>query len=318
MKTYNEMADEVFHRRDEYVVSQKARRKKTIGVSLTCALLALLIGVGVWQSGLLTPVVQTADDAIYPGIKDTYGPGEEEPTYNENGIFQPTDSDTVTMENGERLKVISSIDELAPSYSYATPENGKCFFSPSLRTALEKYNDNELFRVVVRVWKDRNFITGMENLEPIADKFYEMGYTSAIEVVNDRFDHAVLTMLLKEEELNRFKADDEHGYFFFLYEENDGLGDWWQTAPKEQVYFVGKVIEIYEGGCMLEVTDNGNNYLVPSDRVIVNTDVDGCPDYVNGDFLRIEFDGTFAESYPLQILNVSAVEKTDSAGKVIE
>lgn len=317
MKNYNEMADNVFRRRDEFAKEQKKKRKRAV-ISLSCLCMAVIIGVGVWQSGVFDSKVQQAEDAIYPGIKDTYGPDEEEPTYNENGIFQPTDSETVTMENGDRLKVISSIDEMLPSTDLPAPANGDCFFSMPLKTALEKYNDNELFRVVVRVFEDLKYITGMKNLEPIADKFYDMGYTSAIEVVNDRFDHAVLTMLLKEEELNRFKADSEHGYFFFLYEENDGLGDRWPTAPIEHSYFVGKVLEKYEKSCLLLVTDTGNQRFMSSDKVVVNTDVGECPDYKAGDYLRIEFDGVVAESYPPQILGVFAVEKTDSSGKVIE
>ena len=87
---------------------------------------------------------------------------------------------------------------------------------------------------------------------------------------------------------------------------------------KGQPYFVGKVIEVYEDSCLLEVTNNGNQHLASGDVVVVNTDIDNCPTYAIGDFLRIEFDGTMAESYPPQILKVSSIDKTDGIGNSIE
>ncbi|MBR3835620.1 MAG: hypothetical protein IKJ69_02380 [Clostridia bacterium] len=317
MKNYNEMADDVFRRRDEFAKEQKRKRKR-IAISLLCLCMAVLVGVGLWQSGLFTPQVQQAEDAIYPGIKDTYGPGEEEPTQEENGVFQPAGSDTVTMENGERLTLISSYEEVSASACYALPENGKYYFSIPLNAALEEYDDKVIYRIVVRVFEDGKMLQGKDELAKIADKFFDWGYSSALEVANDQWNFAVFTMLVKEDELKKFKADNEHGYFFFLYEENDGLGDWWPTAPIEHSYFVGKVIEKYEKSSLLLVTDTGNQRFMSSDKVVVNTDIGKCPDYKAGDYLRIEFDGVVAESYPPQILGVFAVEKTDSTGKVIE
>ena len=317
MKNYNEMADDVFRRRDEFAKEQKKKRKIT-ALTLSCICMAVLVGVGVWQSGLLKPEVQKAEDAIYPGIKDTYGPDEEEPTYNENGIFQSADSETVTTETGERLTLISSYEKTTAAACYALPKNGTHFCSIPLNAAFEEYDDKVIYRVVVRVFEDGKMVQGRENIEKISEKFFDLGYSSALEVTNDQWDFPVLTMLVKEEQLKKFKADDEHGYFFFLYEENDGLGDQWPTAPIEHSYFVGKVLEKYEKSCLLLVTDTGNQRFMSSDKVVVNTDVSECPDYNTEDYLRIEFDGVVAESYPPQILGVFAVEKTDSTGKVIE
>ncbi len=86
----------------------------------------------------------------------------------------------------------------------------------------------------------------------------------------------------------------------------------------EQAYFVGKVIEKYEASCLLEVTNNGNQYFASGDAVVVNTNVEGCPDYSVGDFLRVGFDGTVAESYPLQIPKVFSIDKTDEMGNAIQ
>ncbi len=87
---------------------------------------------------------------------------------------------------------------------------------------------------------------------------------------------------------------------------------------KEKVYFVGKVIEVYEGRCLLEVTNNGNQGIASGDVVVVNTSIENCPTYAVGDFLRIECDGTMALSYPPQILRVYDIDKTDAMGNSIE
>ena len=83
-------------------------------------------------------------------------------------------------------------------------------------------------------------------------------------------------------------------------------------------YIVGRVVEVYEKGCLIEITDEGNyGKLAIGTPVSVRTDIDSCPVYAVGDHLRITFDGTVAESYPPQILHVSRIDKTDSHGNGI-
>ena len=81
---------------------------------------------------------------------------------------------------------------------------------------------------------------------------------------------------------------------------------------ENDVYFVGRVTKTYDIGCMLEVTDLGNFGQLPiGSPVQVNTSVDNCPEYTVGDYLKVVFDGTVAESYPPQILYVTSIEKID-------
>ena len=82
----------------------------------------------------------------------------------------------------------------------------------------------------------------------------------------------------------------------------------------ENPYFTGKVIEIEERGCLMEVTNTGNGNFYVGERIIVNTNVKGCPKYAVGDHLRISFDGKVALSLPGQVLNVYSVVKTDANG----
>lgn len=82
----------------------------------------------------------------------------------------------------------------------------------------------------------------------------------------------------------------------------------------ENPYFTGKVIEIEERGCLMEVTHTGNGNFYVGERIIVNTNVKDCPKYAVGDHLRISFDGKVALSLPGQVLNVYSVVKTDANG----
>ena len=76
----------------------------------------------------------------------------------------------------------------------------------------------------------------------------------------------------------------------------------------ENPYFCGQVVEKYEASCLMEVTDSGEQYFRKGDRVVVSTKVEGCPQYEVGDYLRIEYDGMVAESYPPQIFHVFSVK----------
>ena len=83
-------------------------------------------------------------------------------------------------------------------------------------------------------------------------------------------------------------------------------------------YFTGKVLEINEKGFLLEVTNTGNGCFAVGERVQVNTDLSGCPNYMVGDYLRISFDGKVALSLPPQVACVTSICKTDSEGNCID
>lgn len=86
---------------------------------------------------------------------------------------------------------------------------------------------------------------------------------------------------------------------------NNGGEDEAQT----DYYFSGKVLEIYETRCLLEVTDTGNGNFTVGDKIIVNTSIENCPTYDIGDTLTVVFDGKVALSYPAQVLAVYRIIK---------
>ena len=76
--------------------------------------------------------------------------------------------------------------------------------------------------------------------------------------------------------------------------------------------FIGEVLEKYENGCLVSVADSGNTSLNIGDKATVNTNIENCPQYDVGDRLRIVFDGSVAESYPMQIHGVFIVSIVDN------
>ena len=84
-----------------------------------------------------------------------------------------------------------------------------------------------------------------------------------------------------------------------------------------KAYFRGKVIEKYEKSCLVEVVDVGNQLITIGDKIVVKTDIDECPQYEVGDYLRIVYGGEMALSYPPQIFDVYAIHKTDEIGNSI-
>ena len=88
------------------------------------------------------------------------------------------------------------------------------------------------------------------------------------------------------------------------------IGDLLPKEESETVYFIGKVLEKSDTGCLLEVTDGGDAFALSVGTLVhIGTNIESCPEYDLGDQLRVEFDGTVAESYPLQIFGVKKLEK---------
>lgn len=251
MKTYDEMAESVFHRRDEYIQKKKESRKKTVklSVSFACTALVLFAGFGLYHKEQTdTPLLsesaktteQTLADSAVIGEKDYYGPAADTP-FN-NGPCVPSDGEENTGEAAVRTDVIDSYEVAGSSGSacYAVPKNGTSFFSIPLNAAFEAHGDtNEetggriVYRVAVRVFKDTKMVTGKDELVKISEKLHKMGYIPSVEVTNGDDSTAVLSLLVTEEALKNFKADEENAYFFFLYNESDGPGN--SRTPDDKV-----------------------------------------------------------------------------------
>lgn len=82
-------------------------------------------------------------------------------------------------------------------------------------------------------------------------------------------------------------------------------------------YFTGKVVEIDQDRCLLEITDEGNQYLVKGTIVYVNTGIKDCPKFEIGDHLTVTFSGAVGLSLPPIAFSVYKIQKTTADGKFL-
>lgn len=82
-----------------------------------------------------------------------------------------------------------------------------------------------------------------------------------------------------------------------------------QSLPEP--YFTGKVIEKYDGSCLMEVTDVGSGCLAVGQQVVVHMNIPDCPDYEVGSCLTIAFDGKMTCSLPPQIVGVAMTKNNE-------
>ncbi len=74
-------------------------------------------------------------------------------------------------------------------------------------------------------------------------------------------------------------------------------------------YFTGKVIEILEDRCLVEVTDIGNQNFTVGEKIFVGTNFKGCPKIALDERIKVQFDGCMALSYPPLVFRVYKIEK---------
>ena len=106
MNNQNELANDLFERRDKCIADPKARRKTItrITTSICSFVLVALLGIGVWQSGWLNPVTppNTDDPAISgeqnPSTDDT--PGNKAYPYEDKIQYLPKEMLVSKYDNG--------------------------------------------------------------------------------------------------------------------------------------------------------------------------------------------------------------------------
>ena len=83
------------------------------------------------------------------------------------------------------------------------------------------------------------------------------------------------------------------------------------------VFFVGKVAEVYDSYLLVEVADKGNTSFTVGTSVEVSTNVasaDGCPNIATGEYIRIGYNGVVIEENPPVLGEVFRIDKTDETG----
>lgn len=191
MKNYNEIADSLFERRDEYNKA-KERRKKTAKkavLAVSCLCLAVLLGFGVRQSGLFRAVTT-----------------------------EPTDGEGETV--AKYTALISSFDYVS-DVKYPAPANGQVSLTIPLGKAIEKYGDTAKYNVKISITRaaraeEPNTVDVKGELKRLS----ALGYTEIHETYSDiKSNYYGFSCHATKQQLLSFPASEEYGYFIELYDE---------------------------------------------------------------------------------------------------
>ena len=231
MKDYRDIAEDIFERREQYIV-RKIRRRKAFArtaASICCTCLVALLGFSMWKSGVFGTTQDASGNIGTDGLNDsTQENSNNRPS--ETGNNNPSGSadaeignypDNYT-QNGSEKTMISSFDTgEASSGSYAVPENGKFAFSVPLREAMNEYGDSVLYRVVVDVFSNGEQLSpDSVQVQDECKRLSDMGYTVAYETYFDGESyHYYFTLHADYDEVTKFAVNEGYGYFMFLYDE---------------------------------------------------------------------------------------------------
>lgn len=245
MKNCDEMVNSLLERRNRYDTEQKRKRKviTRTASSMCCVCLVALLGFGVWKSGLFdtTPRV-TLDYSTNIGEKDDISTDKPNDNTQKNTNNQSSEivnnnssDDSSATANGnvahlpnndspdvsEKTMISSFNVNGIPSASYATPENGKFYFSIPLREAMNEYEDSVMYRVVVDVFNNKEQLSSdSSQVQDECERLSNIGYVVSYETVFDgETYHYYFTLHATYDGLKEFVANESYGYFMFLYDE---------------------------------------------------------------------------------------------------
>lgn len=183
MKTYDEIAQNLFERRDEYLKEQKAKKSKLKRgiVSTACVFAVALAVFGMWKSGIFTdnhkidtPVPEATESKTEPQKKTTQSAeNKTEPVTEKSKENQTT---TVAQENrktDDRDKmdydyndknIITHSDD-AGTYGMPCspmPENGNYTLSYPVQLSVNKYGSSKKYLLTVTITKNCDAVSDAE------------------------------------------------------------------------------------------------------------------------------------------------------------
>lgn len=202
MKNYDEIAENLFERRDEYFKEKKKRNEKIIkaAAGTVGVLVVAFAAVGIFKSGVLNsnkpqskapettqsaPNTTKADDESYKAYDsaqdaaesnkatpyndscDTASKGgntETADTASEGNIEKTTTAVEATTKKYKKSEIVSSLDGAA-SYGmpcYVLPQNGECTMSYPVRTMVDKYGNRKKYLVYIDICKNNIPVTDNE------------------------------------------------------------------------------------------------------------------------------------------------------------
>lgn len=219
MKTYEEIAAELFDRRDAYYARRARQRKMALAAAsgLCCMTLAVMLGFGLRHNMETIPAAgESSGTAAAPAVSDSQGAADSV----ENGfIMQRPDDNNSTVSYTPMI----SAYEGAGASCYMTPENGQVRRSIPLNGAIKAYGGSARYNVRIDVFRDQQLLApDSAEVRSEIERLAALGYTTVFETYDDGANkHYTFSCHATQEQLLGFPVNTEYGYFLFLYEEMD-------------------------------------------------------------------------------------------------
>ncbi|MGN1442685.1 MAG: hypothetical protein ACI4XE_02445 [Acutalibacteraceae bacterium] len=203
MKTYNEVANDVFARRDRYFAERKRKQKKLVGTALPVLAVLLIASATIGLNrNTKPPVKPTAETTVQ--------------------------TETAVKREEKKRKPVLSFPASSQS-CYITPAPGTCLYFLELRAAMDyyKHSDDVEYVLAFDLFSKKSEIT-TDELEKEYQRLTEKGYRlyrcrtweyqgeNAEKVYRD-----IVVGVFTEEELNRFDVNPEYGYAFYFVRNGD-------------------------------------------------------------------------------------------------
>lgn len=211
MKNYNEIAEELFERRETYNAAKRQRRKlaKRTAAALSCVCIAVLAGV-IFRQNIGFNFAGSKSSA------ENSAAASEKISENKAGGGLKTTTVTEYKAGGQ----ISS--------SYKTPENGEYFCFMDVEAAREHYKGKDaVFVLAIDIFSDEGEATEEQKaaeykrLKELGYTFYEIE-TFSYEGEGVKMPESVLLVQMTDGELEAFTPSPEYGYAFRFVHNGDG------------------------------------------------------------------------------------------------
>lgn len=209
MKNYNQIAEELFERREVYNAAKKRKQKlvKRTAAALSCVCIAVLAAVVFSQN--------IASDTA--GSKNSNANGS---AVSEDGNKTSAELKTVTV-----TEYKSGGDS---STDYRAPENGDYYCYMDVEAAREHYrNKDAVFVLAIDIFSDEDAATEEQKkaeykrLEELGYTFYEIE-SFTYEGKGIKVPETVLLVQLTDGQLEAFEPSPEYGYAFRFVHNGDG------------------------------------------------------------------------------------------------
>ena len=219
MKTYKEIAENVFEKRENYYEKKKARNKMIKRSAVAFSALLILFGAAFWQENIknevFIPRSSAGNNEVYNGVIIS----EDEESEMHNGVNIPFAPNSFEEVSKITYKLVESYDGDIET-SYVTPKNGEIGFSEPLRQAIEIHkNEAVLYRIYIDLFRNNEQLSHEEMREEMK-RLTDMGYTVVEEKYFDGKNyHYSFSLHITNEEIKTLSVSESYGMFLFFYDE---------------------------------------------------------------------------------------------------